>query len=51
LYQTPREFEKVTAEDIQRLARQYFKDFRLGVVYKEKSFQKVWADNFLKALN
>jgi len=51
LYQTPRELEKVTAEDIQRIARQYFKDFRLGVVFKEKSFQKAWADSFLKALN
>jgi predicted Zn-dependent peptidase len=51
LYQMPRELEKVTPEDIQRLAKQYFKDFRLGVVYKEKSFQKPWADGFLKALN
>ncbi|HYX32078.1 MAG TPA: pitrilysin family protein [Oligoflexus sp.] len=51
LYQTPRELEKVTPEDIQRIARQYFKEFRLGVVFKEKSFQKTWADGFLKALN
>jgi zinc protease len=51
LYQMPREFEKVTPEDIQRLAKEYFKNFRLGVVYKEKSFQKTWADAFLKTLN
>ncbi|WP_141731252.1 M16 family metallopeptidase [Oligoflexus tunisiensis] len=51
LYQMPRELEKVTPEDIQRVARQYLKDFRLGVVYKEKSFQKTWADAFLKTLN
>lgn len=51
LYQMPRELEKVTPDDIQRIARQYFKDFRLGVVYKEKSFQKPWAYGFLKALN
>jgi zinc protease len=51
LYQMPRELEKVTPEDIQRVAKKYLKDFRLGVVYKEKSFQKPWADAFLKALN
>lgn len=51
LYQTPRELEKVTPEDIQRIARQYFKQFRLGVVFKEKAFQKTWADQFLKLLN
>ncbi len=51
LYQMPRNLEKVTPDDIQRLAKKYFKDFRLGVVYKEKSFQKPWADSFLKALN
>lgn len=51
LYDMPRELEKVTPEDIQRLAKQYFKDFRLGVVYRNKEFQKPWADGFLKALN
>ncbi len=51
LYQMPRHLEKVTPEDIQRLAKQYLKSFRLGVVYKSKGFQKAWADKFLKALN
>lgn len=51
LYQTPRDLEKVTPEDIQRIARQYLKNMRLGVVYREKGFDKAWADSFLKALN
>jgi predicted Zn-dependent peptidase len=51
LYDMPRELEKVTPEDIQRLAKQYFKNFRLGVVYRNKDFQKPWAESFLKTLN
>jgi zinc protease len=51
LYETPRELEKVSPEDIQRLARRYLKQFRLGVVFKEQDFQKAWADKFLKTLN
>jgi predicted Zn-dependent peptidase len=51
LYDMPRELEKVTPEDIQRLAKQHFKGFRLGVVYRNKDFQKPWAEGFLKALN
>lgn len=50
LYLMPRELEKLSPDDIQRVARQYLKKFRLGVVFKQKEFKKEWAEKFLKDL-
>ena len=51
LYQTPRDLEKVTAEDIQRIARKFLKEFRLAIVYKAKDFNQKWSDNFFRELD
>ena len=47
LYELPKQLEKVTAADINRMANQYLKDFRVGVIYGRKDFEDKWATDFV----
>lgn len=47
-YNMPRDLDKVTPADIQRLATTYLVNFRVGVVYDEAKFKKEWANSFVK---
>ncbi len=47
LYELPKQLEKVTAADINRMANQYLKDFRVGVIYGRKDFDDKWATDFV----
>jgi len=47
LYEFPKHLEKVTSADINRLANQYLKDFRVGVIYGRKDFEDKWAKDFI----
>lgn len=46
LYDFPAELEKVTAEDVRRVANRVLRDMRLGTVYSEKSFKPDWIKEF-----
>ena len=47
LYELPKQLEKITAADINRMANQYLKDFRVGVIYGRKEFEDKWATDFV----
>ncbi len=49
LYEMPRMLAAITPDDIQKAAQKYLKQFRLGVVFKEKGFDTKWAQDFLKS--
>jgi zinc protease len=49
LYEMPMKLAKVTPDDIQKAAQKYLRQFRLGVVYRQKDFSRSWADPLLKA--
>jgi zinc protease len=43
LYDMPRLLEKITADDIQRLAKRLLTNLRIGVVYNKDKFKQEWA--------
>jgi zinc protease len=47
LYELPKQLEKITSADINRMANQYLKDFRVGVIYGRKDFEDKWATDFI----
>lgn len=47
MYDFPRRLEKVNPQDIQRLARQLLKDFRVGIIYDQKKFDEAWTKKFI----
>ena len=46
LYEMPADLERVTPEDIQRIANDIFKQMRIGVVYAKGKFNPTWATAF-----
>jgi len=48
LYKLPAKVEAVTSADVKRIANQYLKEMRLGVLFNEKKFERKWADTILK---
>lgn len=47
-YELPRKLDKVTAEDIKRLANDTLNDLRVGVIYGRKAFEDAWAEELIK---
>lgn len=47
LYSLPQKLDKLNAADVQRIAKQYIKQMRLGVLFLDKSFDKKWANSLL----
>lgn len=47
-YDMPRKLDKVTAEDIKRLAGELLGDFRVGVIFGKKDFKDQWVTDFIK---
>lgn len=47
LYEFPQKLDSVKPEDINRIARSYLKNMRVGVLFKEKEFQKDWLEPLL----
>jgi zinc protease len=47
LYELPNQLAKVTPEDVQKVAKEYLKNFRVGVVYDKEKFDSKW----LKEMN
>jgi zinc protease len=48
LYQMPEKLEKVTPQDIKRLAGKLLVNFRSGVVYDRAKFDDKWADDLIR---
>ena len=48
LYNSPLELAAVSTDDVKRVANQYLKDFKVGVVYDKEKFKAEWVNNFLK---
>lgn len=46
LYDLPAELEKVSPDDVRRVANRVLRDMRLGVVYSEKAFEPEWIKKF-----
>lgn len=47
LYDLPRELDRVSPEDIRRLANEYLGNFRIGVIYGKKQFENQWLKDFI----
>jgi zinc protease len=47
-YELPRKLDKVTAEDIKRLANDVLNDLRVGVIFGRKNFEDSWAQDLIK---
>ena len=48
LYDLPQKISAVTPADIQRIARDVLKNFRIGVVYDKEKFETKWLDVLTK---
>lgn len=48
LYDMPRKLDKVTAEDVKRLAIAQLADLRVGVIFGRKDFKDEWATELIK---
>ena len=42
LYDLPRKLDAVTPADIQRVAKEILKNFRVGIVYDKDKFKSEW---------
>ncbi len=49
LYEIPEKMSAVTTSDIQRIAKDVLKNFRVGVVYDKEKFDTKWLDVLTKA--
>jgi predicted Zn-dependent peptidase len=47
LYERPRKWDSVTPADIQKMAKKYLKNFRIGVVFDRAKFEDKWATEFV----
>lgn len=50
VYDFPADLDRVTPEDIQRIAGDVLKQMRIGVVYSKAKFNAAWARSFNEKL-